>query len=327
MTPEQVTYLIKQEGNKILEEVSATYVTPAYVDERLNYEIFIYSSNGDIFKNDIIDTTLTAYVRRGNYDISNQFADNQFIWTRKSDDTESDIAWNRQYMGGCRSVHITNDDVTGRATFTCELIDEINAVKYVKAGLIELFDGYDAPSSTGEWVSMIRTNQAIIPNSGVTYSEAKHGYKFMGTSKSLQLYYPISLVPGYSYEFVTDLDSYEEVQEILHSNDDESYFATAIAGHLSVRKDTKTLSAGNIKLNRKAYLSIRYKDEDNMEVYYQGVYAGRFIQSGWLSTPDLLNRIGKYCNGYIHSIRVYNRLLTPTEIYTNYLEDLARFSD
>lgn len=331
MTPEQVTRYVQQEGTKILEVVEATYVTPSYVDEKINYEIMIYSSKGDIFKNGIIDTVLTAYVRQGNKDVSTKFDDNQFIWTRSSDDPEGDIAWNRQHVGGSRSIHVTSDDVSSKATFNCELIDEINALKYIKTGLIEIFDGYDEPTSTGEWMSMIRTNTAIIPPSGVTYDNKKHGYVFAGSNSYLNLNKPISLIPGYTYEFVVELSSYAEIQNILSSPADtndsiNNRIACAVAGHLQVRKHGYTLNAGDVKLNRKTYLSIRYADEDNMEVYYNGDYAGRYIQSNWTSEPADMLHIGRYCNGIIHSIRVYNRLLTPGEITTNYNEDIARFS-
>lgn len=331
MTPEQVTREIIESGNRILETVSATYVTPEYVDEKLNYDILIYSSQGDIFKNNVIDTTLTAYVRSGGKDVSSKFDDNQFVWSRTSNDLEADILWNRQHVAGSRSIHLTSDEVQGKATFTCELVDEINVVNYVKSGLIEIFDGYNEPSSTGDWVSMIRTNTATIPNSGVTYDDRKHAYKFSGTSKGLQLYKPISFTPGYTYEFVTELSSYTEIQNILSSNEEvndsiNNRIACAVAGHLQIRKHGYTLNAGNVKINRKTYLSIRYADEDNIEVYYNGDYAGRFIQSNWTSEPALLNYIGRWCNGYIHSIRVYNRLLTPLEIQTNFNEDKSRFS-
>lgn len=332
MTPEQVERTVKVEGTKILEEVSATYVTPAYVDEKLNYEMLIYSSQGDIFKNGVINTTLTAYVRQGNKDVSSKFNDNQFVWSRASSDPNADIAWNRQHINGSRSIVITSDDVTGKATFTVQLMNEIDVVNYVKAGLIELFDGYSEPTSTGEWMSLIRTNQAIIPSSGVSYDDKKHAYSFSGTSNGLQLYRPISLIPGYTYEFVTELSSYSETQNILSSEADtndeiNNRFACAVAGHLQIRKQGYTLNAGNVKINRKAYLSIRYADEDNVDIYYNGDYAGRFIQSSWVSDPADMTRIGKWCNGYIHSIRVYNRLLTPSEIATNFEEDRSRFGN
>ena len=330
MTPEQVTRTVEEKGTQILETVSSTYVTKSYVDEKLTYSILIYSSQGDIFKNGIIDTMLTAYVRQGNKDVSTEFNSNQFVWSRASDDPDGDIAWNRAHITGTRSVHITADDVKAKATFTCNLIDEINVVNYVKEGLIEIFDGYDEPSSTGEWISMIRTNQAIIPNSGVTYDEDKHAYKFDGSGSSMQLYKPILLKPGYTYEFVTEMPSSAAIQNILSSNEDvndniNNRIACAVAGHLQVRKAGYTLNAGNVMMNRKTYLSFRYADEDTLEVYYNGDYVDRFIQSGWTSEPTDLTRIGKWCNGYIHSIRIYNRLLTPTEIVTNYQEDVSRF--
>lgn len=331
MTPEQVTRTVEEKGTQILETVSSTYVTPAYVDEKLNYEMLIYSSQGDIFKNGIIDTMLTAYIRQGNKDVSNKFNDNQYVWSRASADPDGDIAWNRAHITGSRSIRVTTQDVQSKATFTCNLLDEINVVNYVKDGLIEIFDGYDAPTSTGEWMSMIRSNQAIIPNSGVTYDEEKHAYKFDGNSSyGMQLYKPIIIKPGFTYEFVTDLPSYVVTQNILSSNEEvndniNNRIACAVAGHMQARKAGYTINAGNVLLNRKTYLSIRYADEDTLEIYYNGDFVDRFIQSGWTSDPADLTHIGRWCNGYIHSIRVYNRLLTPSEISTNYQEDLARF--
>ena len=180
-------------------------------------------------------------------------------------------------------------------------------------------------------VSMIRTNVAIIPTSGVTYDEKKHGYVFNGSNSCLNLNKPISLKPGYTYEFVTEFSSYAEIQNILSSNDTtndtiNNRIACAVAGHLQIRKHGFTLNAGDVKLNRKTFLSIRYADEDNVEVYYNGDYAGRYIQSNWTQDAADLTQIGRYCNGIIHSIRVYNRLLTPTEIETNFNEDKERFN-
>lgn len=331
MTPEQVNRTVEEKGAQILETVSSIYVTPSYVDEKLNYEMLIYSSQGDIFKNGVIDTMLTAYIRQGNKDVSNKFNDNQYVWSRASADPDGDIAWNRAHISGSRSIRVTTQDVQSKATFTCNLLDEINVVNYVKDGLIEIFDGYDAPTSTGEWMSMIRSNQAIIPNSGVVYDEEKHAYKFDGNSSyGMQLYKPIIIKPGFTYEFVVDLPSYVVIQNILSSNEEvndniNNRIACAVAGHLQVRKAGYTINAGNVLLNRKTYLSIRYADEDTLEIYYNGDFVDRFIQSGWTSDTADLTHIGRWCNGYIHSIRVYNRLLTPSEISTNYHEDLERF--
>ena len=330
MTPDQVRTELTELENKIELKMSSTYVTKAYVDDKINYEIFIHSSNGEIFKNGVIDTVLTAYVRQGNKDVSTKFTDSQFIWSRVSEDEAGDLVWNRAHIGGSRHILVTSDDVQAKATFNCELVDDINTVNYVKSGLIEIFDGYDEPTSTGEWISMIRTNAAIIPSSGVTYNEKVHGYKFTGSGTSMQLHYPITFREGYTYEFVSELQSYDVIQNILCSPEDnndniQNRISCAVAGHLMLRKNGYRMSIGDVKVNRKAYVSMRFADEDNMEIYINGVYAGRYIQSNWDSTPGMFNNIGRYCNGYIHSIRVYNRLLTPQEIKTNYNEDRNRF--
>lgn len=329
-SPESVERMVYTEGSKILEEVSQTYVTPAYVDEKLNYEIYIYSSNGDIFKNNNVSTTLTAYVRSGNTDVSRQFSENQFIWSRTSDNPEADIEWNRNHITGSRSINLTNADVTGKATFTVDLVDEINTVKYIKTGLIEIFDGYTTPTSVGVWGSMINTNEATIPSSGVGYDSEKHAYRFSGTSSALELKNPISFKQGYTYEFVTELQTYTDTQNILCSseanNDDiRNKIACAVAGHMTIKRNNKSANVGNARMNQKAHVSLRFTTNTEIEVYYNNIYVARIVQSNWTSDDEVFTRIGKWCNGYIYSIRVYNRLLLPSEIETNYLEDIERF--
>lgn len=83
----------------------------------------ILSSMGSIFKNGNISTTLRAIVWKGTEDVTSQYDDNAFRWYRVSDDAEGDTAWNQRNAGGTKSIHITADDVNGRATFFCDLID------------------------------------------------------------------------------------------------------------------------------------------------------------------------------------------------------------
>ena len=83
----------------------------------------ITSSNGNIFKNGNISTTLRAIVHRGAQDVTDEFDANQFIWTRSSNDAEGDKAWNDAHFGGSKTQIITAEDVSMRATFFCDLID------------------------------------------------------------------------------------------------------------------------------------------------------------------------------------------------------------
>ena len=83
----------------------------------------IVSSNGNIFKNGEISTTLSAVVHSGSTDVTNNYDANAFIWTRSSSDAAADAAWNTSHAGGTKQITITSSDVHVRATFFCDLID------------------------------------------------------------------------------------------------------------------------------------------------------------------------------------------------------------
>lgn len=93
------------------------------IEEQKMYRLVISSSNGNIFKNGIIHTTLYASVYSWDENVTDTLDPNQFIWTRVSDDAEADSLWNADHAGGTKSVEITSDDVKIRATFFCDLID------------------------------------------------------------------------------------------------------------------------------------------------------------------------------------------------------------
>lgn len=93
------------------------------INEQKMYRLIISSSNGNIFKNGNINTTLTATVFSWDENITDTLDDNQFIWTRVSDDAEADKEWNDSHYGGTKSIEVTSDDVKVRATFFCDLID------------------------------------------------------------------------------------------------------------------------------------------------------------------------------------------------------------
>ena len=93
------------------------------INEQKMYRLVISSSNGNIFKNGIINTTLYATVFSWDENVTDTLDPNQFIWTRVSDDAAADAVWNADHAGGTKSIVITSDDVTARATFFCDLID------------------------------------------------------------------------------------------------------------------------------------------------------------------------------------------------------------
>ncbi len=93
------------------------------IEEKKMYRLVISSTNGNIFKNGNIETTLYATVYSWDDDITDSLDPNQFIWTRVSEDAEADKLWNSAHYGGAKQITITTEDVKVRATFFCELID------------------------------------------------------------------------------------------------------------------------------------------------------------------------------------------------------------
>lgn len=88
------------------------------------YKIELMSSNGLIFKNSVIDTTLTARLYKGDQDITNAVPVEGFVWKKtKADGTPDDI-WNRTHEEVGNKLHITHNDVSEKATFEVEIFTE-----------------------------------------------------------------------------------------------------------------------------------------------------------------------------------------------------------
>ena len=88
----------------------------------VTYRVDVVSSNGVIFKNDDIRTTLAAVVYRGITDVTSQIDANCFRWSRKSADATADALWNQAHFGHTKTIEVYNIDVFLRATFNCEVI-------------------------------------------------------------------------------------------------------------------------------------------------------------------------------------------------------------
>lgn len=109
-------YATSKEVTKVSDRVTE-------IEEQKMYRLVITSSNGNIFKNGNIATTLSAQVYSWDENITYSLDPNQFVWTRVSEDADSDKLWNAAHYGGAKQIVITADDVKVRATFFCDLID------------------------------------------------------------------------------------------------------------------------------------------------------------------------------------------------------------
>lgn len=92
------------------------------VANKIGYKVEIISTNGFVFKNGIINTTLKAIVYEGKNDITNSIDESKFRWRKILSDGSEDIIWGNNNAGK-KEINIDSDDVIHRATFICEIIE------------------------------------------------------------------------------------------------------------------------------------------------------------------------------------------------------------
>ena len=80
------------------------------------------SSNGQVFKDGLIHTTLTASATKSDIDVS---VGKVFNWRRVSKNSgNADTTWNNSHKDIGKSLVITIDDVDSEATFYCDVVQE-----------------------------------------------------------------------------------------------------------------------------------------------------------------------------------------------------------
>lgn len=85
-----------------------------------NYSVYIASTGGNVFRNGIISTTLSARVLKGGEDITERIPGKNFLWIRVSDNAADDTRWNAVTHTG-KTLEITGEDVYRKAVFNCEV--------------------------------------------------------------------------------------------------------------------------------------------------------------------------------------------------------------
>lgn len=105
-------------------EYFETYTVSKQYDGADSYSVYIASMNGNIFRNGIISTTLSARVLKGGEDITRLIPDKNFLWKRTSGSTEGDSLWNLTPHTG-KTLEIAGEDVYRKAVFDCEVIISI----------------------------------------------------------------------------------------------------------------------------------------------------------------------------------------------------------
>jgi hypothetical protein len=91
------------------------------------YLLQVMSEGGTTFRTTTpFTTTMRARVFKGGVEVTDNFTDADFRWSRTSSDTHSDAIWNSaHYSVGGKTLSITQDDVAGRTNFFCTLLRRI----------------------------------------------------------------------------------------------------------------------------------------------------------------------------------------------------------
>lgn len=84
-------------------------------------ELQVHASNGNVFKNGVISTTLTATLWRGGQEIDKEGSEFSYIWTKVKDDETPDELWNRAHSYSQKTIRLTQEDLFRRASFFCDV--------------------------------------------------------------------------------------------------------------------------------------------------------------------------------------------------------------
>ncbi|MEZ0117810.1 UNVERIFIED_ORG: phage minor structural protein [Heyndrickxia coagulans] len=117
---------IKQQQDEVAQLTQDALDDLNEVKNDIVYKVEVISSNGTIFRNGNIGTTLTAKVYRGTTDITSTLPKTAFIWQKFNDDGKEDTVWEASHKGVGSVIKITEQDVYKRANFNCliEIDDE-----------------------------------------------------------------------------------------------------------------------------------------------------------------------------------------------------------
>lgn len=99
--------------------VASTEVTLTNLAEPIL--MIIKTSNGNIFKNNLINTILTATLWRGGEEIDTDGSQFSYIWTKTDADGNADTLWNQAHTYSSKSITITQQDIFRRAQFECSI--------------------------------------------------------------------------------------------------------------------------------------------------------------------------------------------------------------
>ena len=101
-------------------KISTSQISLSKISDGISpINLFIKSSNGYQFKNNVINTTFTAILYQDNKEIDSDSTKFSYVWSKTNSDGTADTAWNLAHQSSQKTITISNSDVSQRATFNC----------------------------------------------------------------------------------------------------------------------------------------------------------------------------------------------------------------
>lgn len=92
------------------------------IDESVSYTLYIESPYGGKVTPSGIN--LIAHLFKNSIEVTDEWDDKYFTWTRHSSDSDGDLNWNNSHKIGTKILYITTNDVYKDATFQCKFETE-----------------------------------------------------------------------------------------------------------------------------------------------------------------------------------------------------------
>lgn len=88
------------------------------IDNSATYTLYIQAPNGTNIRGQNI--TLTVKLLKNSIDVTDDFDNQYFTWTRHSSDSYGDTYWNQNHSTGTKTLTLTASDITVSADFECK---------------------------------------------------------------------------------------------------------------------------------------------------------------------------------------------------------------
>lgn len=123
-------------GKYLAEESNIRLLIQEALRKELLYKVDITSTNGNSFKNGVINTVLDVIVFQGRKNKTDEIKDEQIVWKKVSSDGTESQSWEK--IG--RGIKITGDDVSIKQVFLVKIIVEETVVAQDVITIVDLND-------------------------------------------------------------------------------------------------------------------------------------------------------------------------------------------